>query len=233
MGAWGAGSFENDDAMDWTYEVKSVEDVAKPFERLKRESDAHPDQGDMYIEVDFACELVAAAETVAMMMGRRIPDFPEELEQAVGGRQDVPKLLYHQARNALIGVLRNSELAELWEEAAEVGGENEWTAEMGELSRRLDPDVEFVPLKPEEVAEVAHHNDLPVEVELRRCAFCNEAVGDDELFLLRVSDLNDAMSMQQSFWCHLACLNKRLHHKHALHNMKFDPKDADFDMGQL
>ena len=35
MGAWGSGSFENDTALDWAAEVRSVEDVGKPFERLK------------------------------------------------------------------------------------------------------------------------------------------------------------------------------------------------------
>lgn len=231
MGAWGEGSFENDTAMDWADSVTSPADVSKPFDRLKKESDAHPDGGDMYIEADFASELIAAAETVAMMMGRRIPDFPEELEQAVGGEQDVPKLLFHQARNALIAVLRNSELAELWEEAAEESGENEWTAEIGELTRRLDPDIKFVPLRPSEKEEVTKYNGL--EDSPIRCGFCNEPVDQNKLFMFRVSDMNDAINMHQSFWIHLTCLNKRLHHKHALHNMKIDPGDADFDMSQL
>ena len=148
MGAWGAGSFENDSAMDWADEVETVADVSKPFERLKRKGDAYDGAGDIPVDADFASELIAATETVAMMMGRRIPDFPAELEQAVGGAQEVPELLFHQARNAVIHVLCSSELAELWEESAEESGENEWTAELGELARRLDPDIEFVPVEP-------------------------------------------------------------------------------------
>ncbi len=35
MGAWGSGSFENDSALDWAASVRSLEDVRKPFDRLK------------------------------------------------------------------------------------------------------------------------------------------------------------------------------------------------------
>ena len=34
MGAWGSGSFENDAALDWAGEVRSLDDVRAPFERL-------------------------------------------------------------------------------------------------------------------------------------------------------------------------------------------------------
>ena len=71
-----AGSFENDTAMDWAAWVQSVDDVRKPFERLKRDTDAHRREAELVVDSDFACELLAAAETVAMMLGRRIPDFP-------------------------------------------------------------------------------------------------------------------------------------------------------------
>ena len=74
MGAWGSGSFENDAALDWAAGVQSIDDVRGPFERLKAE-----DSG--YVDVDLACEVVAAAETVAMLMGRKSPDFPDDLAE--------------------------------------------------------------------------------------------------------------------------------------------------------
>lgn len=226
MGAWGAGSFENDTAMDWTYEVKSAADVAKPFERLKRESDVHPDQGEMEIEADFASELIAAAETVAMMMGRKIPEFPEELEQAVGGEQEVPKLLYHQARNAVLCVLRNSELAQLWEEAAEETGENEWNVEITGLIDRLNPDVEYTPITPEELQ-------VFVGPILEPCLFCNQPVDEAERFAITLHDTNSLERMRPSLAMHIDCFNKRVHHKHVWHDMRHDPDDFDFDMNQL
>src|SRR5688500_7596290 len=118
MGAWGVGSFENDTAMDWAASVQSVDDVRKPFERLKRETDAHGTGPELVVDSDFACELIAAAETVAMLLGRRIADFPEDLVERLSGAGEPDNLLFHQARNGVLHVMRNSELAELWEEAA-------------------------------------------------------------------------------------------------------------------
>jgi hypothetical protein len=110
MGAWGTGSFENDTAMDWADSVQSVDDVRKPFERLKRDTDAHGIDPELVVDSDFACELIAAAETVAMMLGRRIPDYPQDLAQRLAGAGEPDSLLFHQARNAALYAMRNSEL---------------------------------------------------------------------------------------------------------------------------
>ena len=55
----------------------------------------------------------------------------------------------------------------------------------------------------------------------------------DTLFGLNVLDFTDQSDNPPNFFIHLPCLNKHLHHKHAIHNMKFDPDGADFDLGQL
>ena len=65
MGAWRPGNFENDVAMDWAASVQSVADVRKPFDRLKELTDAHVGGEEPVLDSDFACELLAAAETVA------------------------------------------------------------------------------------------------------------------------------------------------------------------------
>lgn len=145
MGAWGKGSFENDAALDWAASVQSIADVRRPFDQLKAAIDATEHGDAYYIEVDHASELIAAAETVAMMMGRRIPDFPEDLEHRLADAGEVDDRLVHQARNAVCQVLRNSELAALWEEAVEAGGENEWHGEITALVDRLNPVIEFEP----------------------------------------------------------------------------------------
>ena len=118
MGAWGSGCFENDTALDWAGDVASAEDVRKPFEQLKRETDGHMGPGELVLDPDFACELLAAAECVATMMGRSGPDFPPDLAKRLANAGKPDNLLYHQARNAILHVLRCSELAELWEETA-------------------------------------------------------------------------------------------------------------------
>ena len=111
MGAWGSGSFENDAAMDWAAGVKSIDDVRAPFDRLKRETDATSGKkaSDKYAaDADYACELLAAAETVAMLMGRRSRDFPDDLADRLADAGEPDSLLYHQARNAVLHVMRKS-----------------------------------------------------------------------------------------------------------------------------
>jgi hypothetical protein len=216
MGAWGSGPFENDTAMDWAADVQSIEDVRAPFERLKRETDAYAGEGELVVDVDFACELIAAAETVAMMMGRRSRDFPDELAQILAGAGEPDNLLYHQARNGALHAMRNSELAELWEEAAEESGTNPWLEEMTRLFERLNPEVEFVPPEPEEIEQRAGG---PVGL----CAFCNQPIEQGELWGMNIHDYTDAISMSRGLWFHLPCLNARMHHAHAIADLKFDP----------
>jgi len=216
MGAWSAGSFENDTALDWAGSVESLADVRKPLERLKTETDS-VGNGDAYnVDADFACELIAAAETVAMLMGRRSRDFPEELAQRLADAGEPDALLFHQARNAVCHVMRTSELAELWEDAAEETGVNEWHVEITGLIDRLNPDIEFVPWEPEEIEAKAGGPAGP-------CAFCDQPVDREELFGMNIQDYSDRMSFSRGFWFHLECLNARLHHKHAIIDLKFDP----------
>ena len=209
MGAWGAGSFENDAAMDWAGSVQSLADVRLPFERLEA-------VGTGYVDADLACEVIAAAETVAMLMGRKIPDFPEELGQRLADAGEADKQTYHQARGAVGQVLRNSELAELWEEAAAESGVNEWHAAITGLIGRLNPDVEATPWAPEEIEQ-------KVGQVLQSCAFCDQPIAPGELFLMTLFDASNKAAFDRGKWLHLNCLNARMHHKHAIIDLKFDP----------
>ena len=228
MGAWGSGSFENDTAMDWAAGVRSVEDVAKPFERLKRETDAHGTTPELVVDSDFACELLAAAECVAMMLGHKSGDFPDDLAERLAGAGEPENLLFHQGRNAVLHVLRNSELAELWEEAAAESGVNEWLAAMTNLIDRLNGDIEidagpFAPKKPK----------LSPTDHIGTCAFCNGPIERQHLWGMEAYDAFDASGLsKKSVWIHLPCLNARMHHKHAVAHMKFDPNNMP-DLDQL
>lgn len=217
MGAWGSGSFDNDMAMDWVDQVQSIEDVRAPFAELKRVTDL--EGADRYLEADLASELIAAAETVAMMLGRRIPNFPEELAERLENAGEPDNLLFHQARNAVLHVLRNSELAELWAEAVEESGVNEWNAEISRLIDRLNPDTEAPPLVPKELEEKVGE---PFDAG-GICGFCGQPVCREELWGVSVYDANDKHGMRQGFWMHLPCFNARVHHKRAIADMKFDP----------
>jgi hypothetical protein len=206
MGAWGSGSFENDAALDWAAGVQSIDDVRGPFDRLKAEDSGH-------VDVDLASEVVAAAETVAMLMGRKSPDFPDDLAERISGELD--SKVYHRARSALIQVMRNSELAELWQESAEETGNNEWLASLTGLIERLNPDVEAAPWPDEEIEKVAGPK--------QSCAFCDRPIDQSELFMMTLYDASNRRSGGRGMWMHLSCLNSRLHHKHAVINLKFDP----------
>jgi len=206
VGAWGSGSFENDAALDWATGVQSIEDVGAPFDRLKA-------AGSGYVDADLASEVVAAAETVAMLMGRKSPDFPDDLAKRISGELD--SKVYHQARSALMQVIRNSELAELWEESAAETGNNQWLASLTGLIERLNPDVEAAPWPEEEIEKVAG--------PMQACAFCDQPIDHSQLFMMTLYDASNRLSGGRGMWMHLNCLNSRLHHKHAVINLKFDP----------
>lgn len=222
MGAWGSGSFENDTAMDWAADVRSVDDVRKPFDRLKRDTDAHGTTPELVVDADFACELLAAAECVAFMLDRRGPDFPDDLADRFANSGEPGNLLFHQARNAVLHVMRNSELAELWEEAAQETGVNEWLAVLTNLVDRLNGDIEidagpFAP-KPDKTLS-------PTDI-IGTCAFCNGPIQRQHLWGMSLYDAFDSSGLsKKSLWVHLPCANARMHHKHAVAHMKFDPNN--------
>ena len=216
MGAWGGGSFENDTALDWAARVESLEDVREPLNRLKALTRGRKDHQPVHVDADLACEAIAAAETVAMLMGRRSPDFPDDLYERLADGGPPDDKLFHQAREAVGRVLRDSELAELWAEGTEDGVANEWHAAITALVDRLNPDIEAEPWQPAEVEAVAAGAAGP-------CAFCGEPVERDQLFHMTIRDLTDRMQFDRGYWFHLPCLNARMHHAHAIIDLKFDP----------
>jgi hypothetical protein len=231
MGAWGAGSFENEAAMDWAAGVQSVEDLRKPLERLKRESDAHSGDGELVLAADFACELLAAAEAVAMMLGKPSRDFPEELAGLLADARAPDNLLFHQARNAVLHVMRNSELAGLWQEAS-LDTLNEWLVVMTGPIGRLNPEVtgdkwidDWLNPKVERAGE-------PTDI-VGNCAFCDRPIERQHLWGMSVSNVFDDSGLgKKNFWLHLPCLNARMHHKHAVADLKFDSRNPP-DLDQL
>lgn len=209
MGAWGSGGFENDTALDWAEGVESVADVRTALDRLKAEAGA-------LIDADLACEAVAAAETVAMLMGRASHDFPKRLRERLQGSGSPDDNLYHQARDAICRVMRQSELAELWEEAAGETGINDWHVAITGLVDRLNPDIAFTPWEPPDIAQTGAKS-------VADCCFCDAPIPAGAHFAMSLYDFSDQMRPGQTLSFHLPCLNARLHHKHSILAMKFDP----------
>src|SRR5688572_4449750 len=131
MGAVGAGSFENDDALDWLGEFLAEGDPEAVREALEPIPGA--DQGD-YLEAPGCSAALAAAEVLATAGGRPPPDVPPELAEWVQDRKPAFGAgLYNLALAAIARITSGSELAELWAE----GDDSEWRAAVEDLEKRL------------------------------------------------------------------------------------------------
>ena len=130
MGTWGAGSFENDDALDFLDELTAGADLGLVADAFQAVFD-----DEAFIEADEAQIAVAAGEVVAWLRGASGDSVPDEL---VDWRQThavtVDAGLVQRAVRAVEAVLHYSALRLLWEEGA---GLLEWEAAMQDLLARL------------------------------------------------------------------------------------------------
>lgn len=128
MGTWGHGTFHNDDAADWLYELEEggldVVDAALQAVTLGG-----------YLAAPDCCTALAAAEVVAAMRGRGAPDLPRDLQAWVKERRAPPSAgLVERAQKAVAAVLADSELAELWRESGQFAA---WEVVVRDLAGRL------------------------------------------------------------------------------------------------
>lgn len=131
MGAWGAGPFENDDAVDWVWELEDDTDGAlliAAFDAVVQlPSGEQP-------EAPESSNALAAAEVVASARGHRSGELPTEAEEWIGRHaEDVDDDLVALASAAVDRVLSDSELADLWDDA----GDPEWRVVTNALRSRL------------------------------------------------------------------------------------------------
>jgi hypothetical protein len=133
MGAWGFGSFENDDAADWIAEWVGSGELAELELALERAVQAEEAEEDL--EAPEAWVALAAAEVLAALRGQPVEDAPEELTAWVetAALEPDPALL-ERARRAVRRIERRSELRDLWEASGEL---ETWRASLSSLSRRL------------------------------------------------------------------------------------------------
>ena len=113
MGAWGSGSFENDDAMDWVIDLEEAGDLSILTDAFEAVTDQDADD----LEAPDCAAALAAAEVVAAMAGRPAAALPDEVTAWIAGREPASGPLKALARRAVDKVLAGSELAELWEES--------------------------------------------------------------------------------------------------------------------
>lgn len=132
MGAWGTGSFQNDDAIDWFY---TVEEAVEPGLVIASAlDDALAEAG--YLELDCASAAIAAAELLASCAGEAADDLPDQVRPWVTEHPHQPHgAEIEQAVLAVERVRGESELRELWDE--EMGPDNAWLRAIDDLIARL------------------------------------------------------------------------------------------------
>lgn len=129
MGAWGSGSFENDDAADWLAKLGTV--TADDLKKVLEQAADDPE----YLEAPAASVAVAAVEVIAALGGSAAAGTPAAIvEWAKKNPNAGSPELKALALRALDRVRRNSELKDLWLEA---DGLNDWTASLQDLQTRL------------------------------------------------------------------------------------------------
>lgn len=135
MGTWSHESFGNDVAGDWTGPLQASGDLAYVEKTLQTVLDV----GGGYLEMDEACEAVAAAEVIARLQGNfGVRDtYSGSVDGWVERTRLVPsRALAEKALQALDRIVSEpSELLELWQEADNASA---WLAAISDLRRRIE-----------------------------------------------------------------------------------------------
>ncbi len=221
MGAWGAGSFENDIALDWAAECKSIDDISSKFDDLEAIDQSQCNDHDPYVDADLASEVVAAAEAVAMLMGSVSSDFPDDLREELKTAGEPDSQLIDKAKHSISRILMASELLELWSKDEDQSGE--WNIAITGLIDRLNGNVPIDPPAKDKIEQAQGY--------LTTCVFCDKEIEENQAFQLEFRDLStvDGLYVSRGLYCHLKCLNGKLHSKHMIQNWRFNIDNAEID----
>jgi Domain of unknown function (DUF4259) len=130
MGAWDAGSFENDNALDWVWDLAEAEDTSILEDAFSRVTEC-----DDYLKASACCTGIAAAEVVAALRKRPALKLPDKVTAFVARIDSPPSAeLVASALAALERINTNSELKELWDESE---SRDKWYQAIAELESRL------------------------------------------------------------------------------------------------
>ncbi|MEM8724151.1 MAG: DUF4259 domain-containing protein [Pseudomonadota bacterium] len=198
MGVWGTGSFENDEALDFAAEIRSVDD-------LSNEVRLHDVGAEL--DADKACRVIVVGECVAAMRGHRQENMPDELAQKVHEFGAPSDELFDNARDSVSMVITNSELSDLWAESDDRAGFN---LAMTNLIDRLN----------QPLAKAKKPRKKDPKPNLSPCWICGEEMGQE--FTSIDVRLDPENGMSQGGSVHLACLNAALHPKYMIQDWQFD-----------
>ena len=132
MGAWGSGSFENDDASDWIADFCDEPDKELISDALSTVAEMDADE---YLEAPDCSAGIAAAEIVAALKGAANPELPDDVKECVAKLEmKADPRMASLALKAVGRIRTNSELKELWDESE---SPTEWYAAIDNLEARL------------------------------------------------------------------------------------------------
>ena len=131
MGAWGFDNLENDTALDWLGDFCRDPNEAKISDAIAVVTEI----GEDYLDADYCCEALAAAEIIAAINGSPNPSLPKDAQETVSRLTwELSKSMIENALQAITMIKTDSELKELCEE----GGSNlEWWQMLEGLEKRL------------------------------------------------------------------------------------------------
>jgi hypothetical protein len=131
MGAWGVGSFENDDAMDWIailLDSDGTDAIHEALEPLLAD-------GGGYLEAPECSAGLAAAEVLAALAGRPAAELPDEVKTWVASHRALGSAgLIARAHKAVQAVATSSELKDLASDSDQMAA---WQAAIADLTERL------------------------------------------------------------------------------------------------
>ena len=133
MGAWGAGNFENDAAMDWVWDLKK----SKRLRLLKSTISNVLDSKD-YIDANLGSTGLAAAEVVAALYGNPLGNLPEDVSNWIQSQRKKPDAKLIESARVAVERIRTEEISELkllWEESNEPP--TDWYSAVDDLIERL------------------------------------------------------------------------------------------------
>lgn len=131
MGAWGFGSFENDDALDWVVDLEQTDDFSLLIDTFNEIIAEDID----CLEAPECSMAIAASEVVAALKTGDYSGLPENLKNWIKGKEPPSESLINKARNSITKILNDSELKELWEENTELFPK--WVAILKEIQKKL------------------------------------------------------------------------------------------------
>jgi hypothetical protein len=147
---------------------------------------------------------------------------PAEMPERLSGQAFSPQLV-ESAKEAVSHILARSELVDLWAES----DAEEWNGAMTGLIDRLNPEMPFDPPPRDELEMRSGY--------LTRCVFCDGEIAEGQVFALEFRDYSnaDGLWLSRGIYCHLNCLNRKLHPRHLLQNWKFRPDEPPPLLGLL